>query len=448
MVADREIRYLNGSVERKLICSFQIKTSGRKSGSQFQGPVHMRKIILPLIPILAVGLGAATNAQAQSQSNAPDPVGETHLAASADLEELFDSNVARSSLAVAESRGIVRSDERTDLDLNVDYLKAIGRQSVFLKGFEGYNWYSKDTILNRQSGTIDGGVDLRIASCQSVLSDTFDQHQSDLVEINTPQVQNTRSLNTIDFNGDCARPIGFTPIWDVNQSQSHNGNSSVRENDYHSVGGQLGLAYLRPSLGRISLSGSYSTNEYTNRVFLINGSRVTDQFDVYGAVLAYSRNVGARLSITSNVSYMEVDQNISGSKSFRGLTYGLDLNLLPIGRLSGELSAERIVAPSTQIGSTFTVKNDYLATVNYAVNSKITATLGGSYSDQKFSGYLLNSGTELTHQKLPAVYSSLKYEMSRRLTLLLDVRNEERQSNLGAFGYSSNQVSLTLTLHN
>src|SRR5437588_164966 len=92
-----------------------------------------------------------TAAAALSALAAPALAQETRpLGVQAVISEIYDSNVARSSYLLASARGVTQSDWITEPGVTLNLNKTFGRQSAFLRGSVGYDFYARNTRLNSE----------------------------------------------------------------------------------------------------------------------------------------------------------------------------------------------------------------------------------------------------------------------------------------------------------
>jgi hypothetical protein len=387
-------------------------------------------------------------ANAQSLSPPQDPPGLDRLDLTASVEEVYDTNIARSDEAEAALRHLTQADELTQPAVIADVLRAFGQQSLFIKGLAGYDFYDHDTVLNSQRFDLEGGAELRAGPCQSVLSDEYAARQSDLSDITGPLVRSIRTTDNLSFSGDCARPIGLTPTLAASEIWSDSSAAQLRTTDYRAQTVLIGIAYLRPSLGRLSLYGQYESIQYPNRPIVVGSGTITDGSNVYAGGVRFEHAVGARIDITLHLSYLKLSETVPGSTGFGGANYGADVTVRPTGRITGTFHVGRDTLPSVQLGTSFSVDDSYRGEIAYQATSRLHFAVGGIYTDKHFSGPELLATTDVTHQQLTDWYLQAGIDFARRFSLVLDMRNEQGNSNLATFRYTSDRIGLTLTVHN
>jgi hypothetical protein len=395
----------------------------------------------------ALSCGGVAAAQEMSAA-AGRPVGESSLNYAFSLTETYDSNVARRSDAATSATRLKPEDYRTTVNLNLDVLKAVGRQSLFLAGDVGYNYYDRNTVLDRQRIGLEGGVVARAAICQVVLSDKVASAQTSLDLLINTVIENEQNVNTVSASGQCSRGVGIAPTFSIASTQIRNSASLMKGQDNDSTSGSIGLAYSRPVLGRVSIFAQQTNTDYTKAspIFVLTGR--TPGYELKAVGISFERAVGERLSLSSHLSYSSISQKISAQSNFEGLTYGGRLMIAPNHRASLELTGERAVRPSLQVGSTYELLEDYAENLTYRLSERLSLTGGATQSRITYAGTVSGPTLVLPGQSVQRVFGGVTYDFLRRNTIRLEVRQEERRSNVAAFNYESNQVSLTYIRHN
>lgn len=405
-----------------------------------------REFGIPLAAaVLCLCLAGQVEAQTQTSSQAADPVGQNQASLEATVDTIYDTNVPRSNPALARQRGLKLIDESERPGAAIDLLKAIGQQSLFLRGVAGYTFYDRNRILNSERIDMTGGADLRAGACQAVLSNEYARRENNLEEaIDVPIAKNLQTLETVGLSGTCVRTIGFTPISSVSTTWATNSNSELRSRNYRSTSAQLGVAYQHPTLGRLSIYGLYNNVDYYDQTVPGDPS-LHEGFDTYGAGVHFERSVGARLDGAIDLSYMSLSQNTPGAQGFNGLNYSADLNAHVTGRLGATLHAGRSTKTSLQLSSEFNIVDNYSGEIDYRISDQKQLALGVTQKRNDYMGVEASSSTILTHQTTSDIYAQGTLGFARRFSLILDVRHEDSTANINVFDYSSMRVTLTLT---
>jgi hypothetical protein len=354
----------------------------------------------------------------------------------------YHSNVAGGSAAAAKARGLQQNDVIFTPSALVEVLHAIGRQSVFVTGSVGYNFYAQNSIFNREHIDLNGGLNGQLGSCRATLTGGYLRRQQEIQDLTTRLVQDATEVSSVGLEGACGRGFGFSPNFSVNQSWSTNSSSQLATSDYSSIGGSGGISYQTPKFGVLTLFGQAQSTDFTNRLVPTAQGAQHDGFDTYGGGVRYSRQLGARIQGTVSLSYTSVKPYLSGTRGFDGPTYSADLTYRASSRLNFHGNFTRDVQASNVLNSTYFIETKESVDGTYRVGSRITLVLGASQSDRNFKGPVLSPQTDLTNDHLETVYGSATYRL-RRLYFTLSASQDQRSANVVGLGYGDTRVGLT-----
>jgi hypothetical protein len=409
----------------------------------------MRRLAYLLAATALAGIGGTANADPLNAPN--DPEGVNRAIITARTEIIYDSNVARSSAAEAAARHLKPEDESIWPAVEFDLVRAIGTQSLFLKGSAGYDFYARNHVLNAARADVAGGGELRLRPCRVVLMGDYATQQRNLEEITGQAVNNQETTTTAGLDGDCARPIGFTPTLTVVQVWSANSNPQLVNTDYRSFHVSGGLAYQRPSLGRVSLFGEYTKTLFPNRnvIFLVGPvfHVQEDGYQVWSSGLRFDHKLGGRIDLDALAAYTSVKSAIPGGLNFGGVTYLADGVFHATGRLSAQAHFERATQPSVLQGSSLAVQDQYSGEVDFALSPRLQLSSGAMQFNQSFQGPGVNPAIDLTRARTFSYFGAATLTLGRRFSIAVDARNENRHANLERYSYNSTRVSLTLGAH-
>ena len=105
-------------------------------------------------------IGSAMPALAQSDTA---PVSDVKF----DVTAEFNSNVARSDAARAAARDLSRSDQRITPGLSVDLARNLGQTRLWLNGSAGYDFYRRNSQLNRERIGLESGIKQPVGPCRA-----------------------------------------------------------------------------------------------------------------------------------------------------------------------------------------------------------------------------------------------------------------------------------------
>lgn len=354
-----------------------------------------------------------------------------------------DSNVARSSDGVANTRGLSRSDQRFTPEIAIDLYRPFARNTVELVASAGYDFFRRNTQLNRERIGIDGALGLRTGPCDTDLTIGLTRRQSDLGQIafNAVDDRNIRNAETIQTYGAaiaCGDAIGLRPIASISRQLGNNSNDLRQFSNFRSVQYGGGLEYTRPTFGSLRLRATRNEVAYPNRPSL-TGAGDGFTFDRVG--VEFTRDLGAVLTADASVYYSTLSAEQPGAEEFDGVTYA---GALTATTTRWVLSAgfAREVAPTLQVDALYRVERNVNLGATYALTSAVSLTGTATYSARRY----VNSGTSfgplLTNDRRQIYGLAATFARSPRLRFILDGGYETRNANGSFYDYDNVFVGL------
>lgn len=370
----------------------------------------------------------------------------SHVRVTPSVTVAYDSNVVGASQAVGSEEGLRSgSDESVSPSLNLDIAQTLGRGSVFLGGGVGYNFYARDTILNREEINLRGGYLGSLGGCHGGFTAGYQRNENELTDLTRGAVQDTYALETVGVNASCGGSIGFAPVASVSESWSQNSQSVLSSSNLRTFSASAGLAYQTPTNGTASVYGQYQTTTFPNRNLGVGGVGLgtgpQDGYTLYGGGVKYSRNLGARIQGSVSASYSIVDSEGAGS-GFGGFTYSAGVSYRASSRLSFYASVARQVTPSNVLDASYQVENDNLIQATYSHGSRWSLTAGVEQVVGTQNGAALTSSIDLLNFDTKSVFAIANYSL-RRINLSLSLRNDTRTTNQSLLNYSDTRASIT-----
>lgn len=361
------------------------------------------------------------------------------------LRAEHDSNVARSSPALAAQRGVKLSDNMLSPEAAIDFSRSIGRNSLFLKGKVGYTFYERNTGLNKETADVQGGVGTRVGPCQGNLNSTFTRRRREIGDLETVDTTATTTTTSVTAGTVC----GLTGGLGVSLSASQVWGSTeggVQNLDYESTAYNAGLVYRRSALGEARIFYSHGETEYED----VAGALGRPGFETDSVGLSYSRALGSRLTGTAMVSQTEAKSTSTtagSSGDFSGTNYALSASYRPSSRLDISLALSRDISPSTQVGRLFTIREGYSVDASYKIGSRFTYTLGAGQRRYSARGTLGIGGTPvLRSSRVNELTTSLRYSQNERLSFILDASHIESNTNDPLFDFEATRVGITTSV--
>ena len=354
----------------------------------------------------------------------------------------YDTNVARGNSVVAAARNVRKDDILYAPSAKVDVVWPVGRQSVFLQGTAGYEFYQYNKKLQREQIALTGGATGSAGPCQGTLTGGYSRRQSDLADLTLLVTKNTQEATTVGVQTSCL--IGGGVGGNLSVQRVHLTNSAtvgVVNSDVTSV--QTGLSYQNRALGAVSLIAGYSEANYGGQPGILLATNLG--FTTRSLGVSYSRPIGTRLQGQAAFSYSTVESSGAAGQSHVGLTGSAALSYRASSRLNATLSYQRSIAPSILQGSSYNLQQSLALDARYTVSSRVTAGAGASWSKRNYRGVAPAASSLIVDDDLKAVFASLQLSVGRNASLGLDARREVRNTNLTIFDYTAYRVGITAT---
>jgi predicted porin len=358
----------------------------------------------------------------------------------------YDDNEPRTSAALAAQRHLVLEDETYSPSLGLDMRVPVGREALFFNGTAGYIYHDKNTILDSERINLLGGVDARLSICQARLAGAYDRSLTSLEDIVLAStITDKLETERVGLDVNCGRRTGLGASFSASQNWGNHSALLEAVQDYRSHSYQAGVTYARPVLGVFTLFGNYQKSEFPHRPSV--GGQLDGYENVSGGV-TYDRRLGARIEGTVTLAYSEVTQLVVNplfpSKDFSGATYSAALKYRATPRLSTDLLFERAIQPSNRIGSNYDLQTHYRVNGAYDLSKRLKLNIGYERKDVASSAIGLSTVNTLTNSKTNVVFGGVRYDLSRRISLALDLAQEQRKTNNPIFDYRDNHAAVTL----
>lgn len=408
-------------------------------------------------------LGPADIAIAQS-SNLPPTVGAAarpnssaparRIGLRAAVDASYDSNVFGISRAREFTLGgRSKSDISITPSVQIDAFVPLGRNSVFVRGLVGYDFYVENSQLNRERIDLDGGGTVQVASTCTVSPNiSYGRARSNAGDVfivtGDPALvrRNVEERMTLGAEAACSRSSGLSLTAGYNHTTFRNSAPIFKQNDLDQDGFNGSIGYQRPTLGRLAIYGNYSTVEYLKRLDITGRP---DLIRSYGTGLQFERNIGSRASASISAGYSWVEPR-SNTGKFSGSSYSASLNLRPSDRLSVDLLISRSVDFATSTFASFTISENYALNGTYRLSQRLSANFGASQQkrDFRFSNVLPGINLPISNDVFTRAYGGLVYDLNRRLRLNALISQQKRDSkdvfalSNSEFDYNNTTVSI------
>ncbi len=394
--------------------------------------------------VLGAMLSAALCSPAFAQKT-PDIGGRQVRQVSVSTDIAYDSNIAHTNETLTNLRTVVPEDYTVRPRANFQIVQLVGAEAVFLTGSAGYDFHRYNKQLDNINTSVQGGGVIALASCRSTLFGGYDGRQSDPEEVPGSNGKNLLTTINTGLGVTCGRGIGLGESLSYRHTKAYNSAPTREQSNHSSDSVSLAVTYGNQTLGSLGLVASYATQNYPNQLTLI-GSGNTFQVTSFG--VTYSRLFGAKLkgSVSVSDAFLTRDFAPPGVPSrTSGLNYDMSADYQFNSRLDLQLQATRAYQPSNRPGKLYDLLTGVQADAKYKLGSRIVLGLGGTYRD-----VVSNTDNTITsllvpsHYKEAAGFGSVSYRQNKRVSLTLEVRQQEKTADIATFNYSDTRATLTV----
>jgi len=393
--------------------------------------------IAPVLGLGLLSLGGAAGAQT---------LPERRLDIGISVVNSYDTNILRLPEDGTAPPGQSRDDIRATPSFTVDIEQPLGRQSVFLSGSAGYDFYRENDQLERERIELTGGTNLNLQACGSRLAATYGRQQSDLADILPGERQVNTQTRTL-YQGEIAcRGFGpLEPTFSYERERVENSDPMRRNGNTTSDTYSVGVNYFRPVFGSVGAQVSYSDARYDRTADLPPGR--TNGIKTYTADFTFERRIGSQLTGTASIGVTRVDPSLPDVPGFKGLSYSADLRWTPGTRLQARVGLSREAQQPNLLNISYAIVDTYQGRIQYALGNRIRLTIGADYLRRSLRDSALTQGPVLqTEDRRLLLFGGASYQAGERLTFSLDARAERRRSDVKELSFNNFSVALTTRL--
>lgn len=391
---------------------------------------------LPVVAVVALAPGAAFGQQAPHRQFSISP----------QLRLEYDNNVLRLPDSVSTPIGRHRSDYRSSPQLAIDIVRPIGRQSLFLTGAVGYDFYKYNRQLNRERINLTGGGSISTGSCTTNGQVSYVRRQSDLDDILVSTIGRGGNRETFwspSVGISCGSVGGISSSLGYSHDDVENSDAFRRFGDYRAdtYNAQIGLN--RPAIGNVGIYTNYRRGVYDNR-FLPDGRN--EIVESYAVGLRVDRQFG-RIKGHVAGGVTRVQSNTPGVRSFRGGTYDVALTYIA-PRGTAALGFARSIQQSNLLGVNYSVVDSFDLGLTYNLNPRINLRSGATLTRRRLSeSPLAPVAIGNTSDRTRAIRVGASYAAARHVSFDLGATWRSRRGDLPIFDYDARILSLTLRIH-
>jgi hypothetical protein len=296
-------------------------------------------------------------------------------------EVLYDSNLLRLNHARGGSDG---SDVRITPAIDIDIVRPIGRDNMALTGFVGYDFYRRNSFLNRERIRLDASSRLGLgAFCRANLSAGVDFQQTDLSDLGE-RVGNTTRQQSFGGTVDCSQRVGLAPTLTARRTVENNSRESRRRYDLRAYNVSGGLSYTKPDFGVVQ--AFYRTRHISHPFRLLTSGMLGDKTDVSEFGVGFRRASAPRLHFDVNAMWVKTRSQRREARSFSGISWDTSVDWLPSPRLSFAAKLNRSIRGESSFGAAYTIDTTSSLSAGYQLTYRTKLFVSLSKRRRVFRG--------------------------------------------------------------
>jgi hypothetical protein len=412
-----------------------------------RGQGEVRKIASLVGAALALGAGAASTVHAQTFAAGASSTDGDHTNFELGVTLRHDTNVGHTSAEGLAKRRITPVDDHFSPDALLDIQRMLGRHKFGIQADGGYDFYRYNTRLNRERVHVGLSGEIDLSVCNVTLTSDYRRTQTDMANLTATGdqtlVNNLESKTSAGEEMSCGGEIGVRPMMGFNVEKAVNSSAQRKSADRDTKSYSSGLAYVHPSIGTLMAFGSLRQTRFAHAI-LSNGEH--NGFDVKAIGGRFSRNTGARLKGSFEVTYAALSPRLAGGRSFSGLNWSTDLTFDVSSRMQAHALLAREITAGAVADTAYHIDTTYGLDLNYVLNDKLKLSASGSYMPRSFAGSQGANGVALTSDRLYTATTTLSYAMNDRLQFTLGGGYEGRHANVAFYNYHSINVQTGVRL--
>ncbi len=398
--------------------------------------------------VASAGLGEAASAQTLSATGSTfgTPARDAKITVSGDAQ--YDSNVARANDAGAAARGLQKEDVRFRPAVEADIALPVGVAVFSLQGTAGYDFYARNTRLNRERIDLTASAGTKLSICDVGLQGGFARAQNDLADLSIvpgeerASTVNVQNVTRIGGSATCGAPVGLRPTGFVEYRQSDNSAPLRKLANFNALSYGGGLSYSSPAMGIATLFAGRSEFDYPNRI--TDGTIVgASPFTLTFGGVRLDRRLGARLQFNGQLTYVDVDRSENTGSNFSGLNWDVSMSLRAGDRARFSLGTARQINASAGFSSRTIETSLYSLEGSFVFSPLLRMSVTGSHRERNFDeGLLTTPAFLLSSDNIEEVKAGLIYNFGRRLSFELGAGYQDRDANLEIYRYHSYRGSI------
>jgi hypothetical protein len=363
------------------------------------------------------------------------------------VQESYEDNVLRQPDDFPVIPGFSREDFRFSPSLNVNIEQPVGRQTLTLLGGVGYDFYRRNSRLERERINLQAKANLAIgANCKPDIGLAFSRQQSDLTDffsVTDFRLRNREQRVTFSTGIKCGGIVGLKPGVTFERSVVKNSSFFRKIGNFNQTAVGVSIGYTTPTLGELSLFGNYRRGNYPNRGSFTGRPDVNERVGVYTAGVRLQRDIGERLRGNISLGYTVAEPSVAGTRRFSGISGSADLIAQLGDPLQVVIGYSRTVQQSNQLDVSFTVNDSYNINATYRLNQLITLSAGAARTQRKLRNSPLLQANLLGESDRSTQFSGgIQVTPNGPISFTLNGAKSIRRSQSGFFDFEASSVTL------
>lgn len=325
--------------------------------------------------------------------------------------------------------------------------RPLGRQQLFVTSTIGRDIYARNSILNRNRFSVDGGLNWALGTrCGGRLQGGFSTRGTQFGTFEEVVPSTQEDLNFL-ASANCRTATGLSGNINYTRSKITNhvddptGEIDRSFADVKSQGLNGGIGYPIGQRGEVGVQGSWTEQELPNQLLFTgeaNGNTI------YGVNAFGNYRVGNSLRVTGGLGKSWVNPRAPFAADFSGLVWNLGINYSG-PRLGASISTGKSVNGSSGGSSNYTIGSFFNGTITYQANPRLSFATGIATSDTDYRGIdQLPETEDINSAKLRRYFIGADYRLNRIISLALDFNHQNRSSEPESRSYKVNTVGLTV----
>ncbi|MDG5489261.1 outer membrane beta-barrel protein [Sphingomonas sp. BGYR3] len=365
----------------------------------------------------------------------------------------YDTNAARLTDQRAEELDLQPEDFRFSPSASVDIYVPVGGIGVAsLSGGAAYDIYSRNSGLDGERISLDGGLASRLSICDTTLGAGISRRRSNPGDLGLTADQtddrvsfrNFETTKTASLTLACGPQVGFRPVAQISYTDGKNTNDLRRGANYNTVLYGGGLLYAQPSIGEIALLVGQAETDFTERQDNPLTFLGIDGFKVRSFGVSFTRAVTPTFQGQIQLNYTDVIAG--GIKAFDGITGRANVRVSPGGPFAVSFTGVRQAVPALNFDIDYFIETALRTDLTYALSPRLNLVGSYTYRTRDYVSTFPRALRPLTDDTQHVVGAGLQFQKTQRLFFGLGATYDTRRANDPFYDYDSARIEFSVRL--